>query len=495
MGLTGSTLTDEDTEARPTSLLVGGPGARLNSGNGPSRSYGIPLVGSVVLVAFGIAYLLGWGPLVLHHSQWTTGSDLWGIFRGSHYVGWGFFGGIYDSSTGVNTFPGMSVLLTPVAMVSGALGLSESVPGLLLPHPTAALLLQPVELLCACSVLFAANSVAVRLAIRTSLRVWLIGVITVVAWPVAAVWGHAEDVLAVTFALFAIRLLIDGKSRRSGWLMGIGIAFQPLVGFILPIAMGITPAGRRVKFFFQAALPSVVLIGIALAGNWSDAFRALVKQPTPPSLNHATPWVSWAPHVGQLPIPKAEATLQLGQLHGHYHVFANTVNTNSLIVVSGGPVRTIGLIFAVLIGLFAWRKRPDPIGIMWLCGVALALRCYFDPVMTPYYLAPPLIVAMIAAARMGRLRFGIAAVGSLAVTVFAYCRLSPWAWWLPVVGMLAIVLACGYPGTGHLIASEMGGEGLDDGVEGRPAIIDVAPGEPASRGNVEPDLIRTPISR
>jgi hypothetical protein len=459
--LTGSTLTDEDAEAHPTSLLVDVTSERLKSGNGPILSRGIPLAWSVVLVAFGIAFLLGWGPLVLHHSQWTTGGDLWGIFRAAHYVGWGFFGGVYDSSTGVNTFPGMSVLLAPVAMFSGALGLTESTLGILVFRPTAALLLQPVELLCACTVLFAADTVAVRLGVRRAVRVWLIGVLAVVAWPAAAIWGHAEDVLAVTFALIAVRLLIDGKSRRSGWLLGIGIAFQPLVGFILPIAAGMSPTGRRLKFFFQAALPSVVLIGIDLAGNWSDTYRALVKQPTPPALNHATPWVSWAPYVVHQVIPKVETGIRLGQLHGHFHTFTSTVNSSSFVLVSGGPVRTIGLIFAVLIGLFVWRKRPDPIGIMWLCGVALALRCYFEPVMTPYYLAPPLIVALIAAARMGRLRFGIAAAVGLADTIFAYYRFSPWAWWLPVVGMLTIVLACGYPGREHVVAG--GAIANDDG--------------------------------
>jgi hypothetical protein len=71
--------------------------------------------------------------------------------------------------------------------------------------------------------------------------------------------------------------------------------------------------------------------------------------------------------------------------------------------------------------------------------------------MTPYYLAPPLIVALIAAGRMGRLRFGIAAAAALADTVFAYFRFSPWLWWLPVIGMLGVVLACGYPGRSHFV--------------------------------------------
>jgi hypothetical protein len=246
-------------------------------------------------MAAGMAYLLGWGPLVEHRSLWSTGADLWGIFRAAHYVGWGYLGGIYTPSTSVLTFPGMSVLLAPVAMLSGALGLSESAPGMLLTHPGAALLVQPVELLLACTVLFAADALAVRLGVRASLRVWLIGMVAVVAWPVAAIWGHAEDVVAVTFGLYAVCSLLDGKHRRGGWLLGIGILFQPLVGFLLPVAVGMSPATRRVKLMVRTAVPSVVLIGIAMAGNWADTYRALVKQPTPPSLNHPTPWVALAP--------------------------------------------------------------------------------------------------------------------------------------------------------------------------------------------------------
>jgi hypothetical protein len=113
-------------------------------------------------------------------------------------------------------------------------------------------------------------------------------------------------------------------------------------------------------------------------------------------------------------------------------------------------------VFAVLIGFFVWKKRPDAIGIIWLCGLALAMRCYFEPVMTPYYLAPPLIVALAVAASMGRLRFGIATVFALADTVFSYYRFSPWLWWLPVAAMLTVVLACGYPGRDHLVGRPTG---------------------------------------
>jgi hypothetical protein len=76
------------------------------------------------------------------------------------------------------------------------------------------------------------------------------------------------------------------------------------------------------------------------------------------------------------------------------------------------------------------------------------MRCFFEPVMTPYHLAPPLIVA----ARMDRMRFGMAALFALGDTVFAYYRFTPWVWRLPVAGMVAVVLACGYPGRHYLVA-------------------------------------------
>lgn len=449
MALTGSTLTEEPGSPDIDKLVVAV--VQFEPREHQQRLNWIPLAWSAVLIAAGLAYLFEWGPLVLHRAEWSTGGDLWGIFRAAHYVGWGFLGGVYDPSTGVNTLPGMSVLLAPLAMLTGALGLSESAPGIFLLHPTAALLIQPVELLLTCTVLFAVNSLAEEFGIRSALRFWLVGCVAVVAWPVAALWGHAEDVLALTFALMAIRHLLDGKSRRSGWLLGIGIVLQPLVALMLPIALGMSSTKNRVKFCIQAIVPSVLLAGIALAGNWSDAYVALVKQPTSPVFNHATPWVSLAPEVGREVVSGSETGMLVVRAHNQVQTLTTAINSHALALVSGGPVRTIGFVFAALIGLFVWRKRPDATGVIWLCGVALAMRCYFDPVMTPYYLAPPLIVALVAAARMGRLRFGIAAVVGLADTAFAYYRFSPWAWWLPVVGMLTIVLACGYPGRPHLV--------------------------------------------
>jgi len=410
----------------------------------------IPLFWSAVFIGLGLLYMFEYGPFFFDNPAWVTGGDLWGIFRAAHYVGWGFPGGIYDPSTGVVTFPGMSVLLAPVAMVSGGLGLSESAPGVTLAHPTAALLLQPVELLLGCTLVFASDSTAKLLGLSTRARFVLVGAVALVALHVAAVWGHSEDLVAVAFLLWSFQCLRTDRSRPGGWIMGLGILMQPLVGLALPLLVGMSTAKDRVRLVVRSVAPSAVLVGIALLGNWSETIHTIVKQPTPPSINHATPWLPLAPRIGKATVPFEQSFLRITTSGQREHFLVTHVHQPAVVIVSGGPPRMIGVFLALLIGLWVWRRRPDTVGLFWLMTLALSMRCYFEAVMTPYYTAPALVLGLIAAARMGRWRFAIAFVAAAGDTVYGYFRFSPWVWWLPVVALLTVVLACGYPGWGHL---------------------------------------------
>ena len=100
---------------------------------------------------------------------------------------------------------------------------------------------------------------------------------------------------------------------------------------------------------------------------------------------------------------------------------------------------------ALLVGIYVWRRPQTPERFIWLAAVCLGMRCLFEAVMTPYYLAPPLILALAIASRQGHRRFWAASVLGLETTVFAYHTLSPWAWWLPVVAGMVAVLTLGYP--------------------------------------------------
>ncbi len=130
------------------------------------------------MLGVGLLVMFGWEPIVGHRSGWFTPVDLWGIFRGAHYVGWGYLGGVYTYGTGVLSLPGLPIVLAPVAMLSGHLGLTESYSPFFLSHPSAALILQPVVLLLTSTVLFAADALAERLHVPWTRRRALCIVVT-----------------------------------------------------------------------------------------------------------------------------------------------------------------------------------------------------------------------------------------------------------------------------------------------------------------------------
>ncbi len=261
----------------------------------------------------------------------------------------------------------------------------------------------------------------------------------VIAWPVAVVWGHAEDALALALACYALLAVIDGRWVRCGWLLGLGVVIQPLVVLLLPIVIGTTPGGRRVRTMISASLPSVFLVGVALAGNPTQTIRAVIEQPTPASVNHATPWVYLAPHVAD---PSSQQFNRAGLVPAVGHSGGYAVRgPGNPVLVSGGVGRLIDVVLAVMVGLYVWRRPQPEERFVWLAAAMLASRCLFEAVMTPYYLAPPLILLLVLAARQGGKRFVAAAVVGLETTVFAYHHLNPWFWWATVVvGMGAVLL-------------------------------------------------------
>lgn len=419
-----------------------------------------PMVATALVCAVGLGVMFGVDPIYAHTSGWYTPGDEWGVFRGAHYVGWGYLGGIYSSGTGIVTLPGFSVLLAPVAMISYHFHLTESYSPIFLRHPTAALLLQPAELLLTSSVIFAADALAERLDVTAGRRVVLCGAIASLALPVAVVWGHAEDALAMTFAIYALIAWLDRKWARSGWILGFGIAMQPLALLILPLIIGASPAGQRVKTAIRATALSAVLVGIAALGNAADTFSAIVRQPSTSYSNHATPWLALAPRIATPGIMVGQP-FSLGATNGHATLKLAAGSLQHPVVVSGGPGRTIYLVIAVLLGIFVWRRPQPPLRVLWLCAAILAARCVFEAFICPYYLAPPLFLALVMGSRGSRSRFGAALMISAAASIYAYLYLDPWIWWLPVVAGMAAVVGLGYPTVGVKKDEEPNGVPVD----------------------------------
>ena len=107
----------------------------------------------------------------------------------------------------------------------------------------------------------------------------------------------------------------------------------------------------------------------------------------------------------------------------------------------------IAVFMAVLIGYMAYRRPPSTVGLLWLCALALSLRCFFESVMVPFYLGPPLaLIVLTAATCMSWKRLVGAWAIAVVATVFSFHRFSEWGYWLPMVAFLAIGLACAWPG-------------------------------------------------
>jgi hypothetical protein len=392
-----------DSEGRPTTVA-----SRL-------RGRRWPLAVTLAFVVTGMAYSLFWAPVVRHHPYWIDPGDLWATYRDAHYIGWGDLGGIYGAGAGLVTFPGILLALAPVAMLSGALGMTESFPKFLA-HPAAWLVLGPYEMLLSCIVLFASDALAQRLGVGRGRRIVLCLAEAAVLWNVSVWWGHPEDAVAVGFAIYALVFALDGRWTGAGWLFGAAMATQPLVLLMLPVMLALVGRRHVVGFVVRSVSPALALVVTPLISQFHATAHALLDQPNYPGIDHATPWTALAP-----------------VLSGKGHD----------LTVAAGPGRVVALILACGLGWWARRWRHQPELIVWAAAVALALRCLTESVMVDFYVWPPLALGLVVAANAGRWRLAAGCVLAFFTSVAAQWHLTWLPWWAIVTAGIVAALAVG----------------------------------------------------
>ena len=396
------------------------------------------------LVAFSVTapIAVAWGfighALVLGGSGRWLFPDIADIMDSSATVWgmpWGFAHVYQNNSDGLIAFPGFLLLAALLTYGIHALGggmlsfavdfTSHSSHGLTLVGPAWTPVLLFLGLLSAVP-LFTIERLAQVLGVAgRRLVVLLIASSVTLLW-MGVWWGHVDDSLAIAFLLWGVADLFDGRTHRAGWLLGAGLACQPLIVLALPVALTIPRSRQAVGVLVRMAIPPIAVLLPSFIGDFSDTYRQVVLQPA--LTKYLTPWYAIAPHVAL----KYESALRHAP------------------DVSGGLGRTLALLGSLV--LAGWvltlrhrrRRELSASGLVWLMGVALSFRIVTEAALLPYYLAPVLMVLLIASATARRNQIATVTAGVISAIAISM-HLGRWPYWILVTLTLVVTILSAGP--------------------------------------------------
>ena len=377
----------------------------------------LPLSTSVVLVVSGL--LFSFWSYRLHLGfvgAWRTPGDFWATYQSSVALVQGHFSQVYSQSTGLVTFPAISYLLAPAAVLTSALHLGLGYPAGPYVHPSAWLVAGPFEMMIGSLPLFAVDRCAERLGLSTRRRWALALAEAAILANVTVLWGHPEDAISIALVLYAVLAVQDGNHRRAAWLLGVAVAFQPLALLAIP-ALGARFSWREaLRLLPVVVVPSLLVLAPLIGAEPASVWHALVNQPNYPLLNHVTPLTRFAP----------------GLPGG--------------IVVMAGPDRLVAVAVAAIVGVLICRRSADIEQMLWALPVVFFIRLVFETTIAAFYVWPVLAVVLLLSARRGRVPLITVAVAANLMTWF---QLIPWegtwGWWTLTIGSLAVMLVLTRP--------------------------------------------------
>ncbi len=253
------------------------------------------------------------------------------------------------------------------------------------PHPMVWLLLGPITMVLGAFSLFGLDAVAERVGVERKRRVQLCFIEGALLWPLTILWGHPEDGVALGFAAYAIVAVLDGKWRKASWLMGAGIAFQPLIVLVLPLMIARLGIAKNRSDGEQGGASGDTAACPSSFQGFPRHLEGGRRAADPDVLRARDPLDAIAPH-----------------LPSDY--------------VSCGPTRLVATVIACGIGLWTIRHRVDDPMFVWLAGFCLGLRFVAESALEPYYIWPALALLVIAAATRGTSRFSFASAIAILVT-------------------------------------------------------------------------------
>jgi len=362
-----------------------------------------PVVATVLLAIAGLGYALLWATLA--HRGWHSYSDLWNSAGLSLSIGHGHWSAVYAPPSQLDAPPGFEFLLAPVMVAGHALGLATtSAEGT--SYKAFGLILAPVATVMAASVLFALDAVARRWGYSEARRLALSLVAGLGVVSAAVFWGHPEDCIALALVVWAA-LAVDrdgvGGLHRAGWLLGLAIACQPLA--LLAVAPVVARFGWRALrgVAWRLALPTVVVILPELIVARARTLHAVIDQPYFPPGESSTPFGHFARSLG----------------NGMY---------------SGGTLRLVATLAAVVLGYVMCRRRHDLPTVLFVMALAFSLRVVLESELLGFYFYPVIALCLLLTLRSRSWSpFAACAVASVLCVVLGNRRAHDVVLWWPAI--------------------------------------------------------------
>jgi hypothetical protein len=368
----------------------------------------VPLIVTMVCAVAGAAYSFFW--LVAARHGWQSYSDLWNSAGLALGIGHGHFASVYSPSSYLDSPPGLEFLLAPVMVVGHALGLGTTAAQS--STKVFGVLVAAVATAYGCTVLFALDAVARRWEYSDARRVALAVLSGLGVVSAAVFWGHPEDCIALALVLWAA-LAVEQKGagglRRAGWLLGIAVACQPLA--LLAVAPIVARARWRDVWSvaWRLVVPSALVLFPELVAAPARALHAVVDQPFYPPAESTTPFSHLARYLGQ----------------GMY---------------SGGTLRLVVTVVAIVVGWVACRRRYDLPFVLYVMAIAFTLRVVFESELLGFYFFPVVALCLLLSLRSGWARFDVCAAVSLLNLALGNRREHYIALWWPAMMATVLVL-------------------------------------------------------
>jgi hypothetical protein len=366
------------------------------------------LVIGLSTIALGMAYTMLVMPAITHIGRWWVTADVWPPVLAARFVANGALGYMYEATPFFTAGPVFPLLLAPVAALGDALQLTDSY-RYLVPRPSLWLVYGPYALAFGIVLLYAARALGQRLWLEEGLaggpepprHLWWtqVSMFGLVLMPVAIVYGHFEDVLALALFFLGIRSTISGRFAHAALWFGLAIATNQWALLGVPILLAAAPMRSRARTLMRTLLVPGILFGYILITDWASAAPALLRPRAFPQVGHAALWVS-----------------------------------RSTQVIVASPFRLSALVVAVALGWWLrGRGRPR----LLLAGFALAVlaRPLFEPVIFAYDVAPALALLFLHERVAGGTGLRTA-VGGGALLLFFLVHPHPWLWWSVTAAVL-----------------------------------------------------------